>query len=497
MGIYRSVEDADYLTADLNTVKVKLQLAGFSNNINNTPVDCWQHYTVSSMRLLQQTSHESLARNKLPVGLRTMTAFKGYAVPQNMDLVWGDERFSTLKTARKRSNGTVAFSDGYHHSDQAAPISNGHTGPIRPSQMSPEMESSVPRAPMLRDLKGGGLWHSYDGTTSREPPHANPNCYNNNQRHERMDKLVNGSGGNHCIQNQMLPSMRSPENNNIAGSTREDDTQMWLAKEAMKTRAVSLDMGYQARIWSPGHTPPSSGAGTPTKEKVAFMEVKNSPRSQPQKPKRPSKLQLTNAHQQHPHTNCNGDITAYTPPSTPTSPNCDQTKAATRTPVLETIVESNGSKSLHRSLKRSAKSDSHVLPFRRSNSTPDILDDLSYDSDNDNDDYGFLSYYKFKLSSSYPSASPRFASASSSAMQKAKSPSQAHRILPKKWRKSKLLSGSSRSGACLWKQEVSHCREKKLILNVNKYCWLIVCFTDDSGLFVLTIPELNDPLQSD
>ena len=72
-------------------------------------------------------------------------------------------------------------------------------------------------------------------------------------------------------------------------------------------------------------------------------------------------------------------------------------------------------------------------------------DDLE-DSDDNHDDYGFLSPLYSSLHTSL--------NVSSTAMHKAKSPTQAHRILPKKWRKSKLLTPSGSKSTALWKPQV-------------------------------------------
>ena len=72
------------------------------------------------------------------------------------------------------------------------------------------------------------------------------------------------------------------------------------------------------------------------------------------------------------------------------------------------------------------------------------------DSDDNNDDYGFLSPLYTSLHSSV-NDSP----SSTAAMHKAKSPTPAHRIIPKKWRKSKLLTpGGAVKTTSLWKPKV-------------------------------------------
>ena len=74
------------------------------------------------------------------------------------------------------------------------------------------------------------------------------------------------------------------------------------------------------------------------------------------------------------------------------------------------------------------------------------------DSDDNNDDYGFLSPLYTSLHSSV-NDSP----SSTAAMHKAKSPTPAHRIIPKKWRKSKLLTpGGAVKTTSLWKPKVGH-----------------------------------------
>lgn len=93
--------------------------------------------------------------------------------------------------------------------------------------------------------------------------------------------------------------------------------------------------------------------------------------------------------------------------------------------------------------------DLRTATFHRPRSSSlDLANDVNL-SDGDNDDYGFLTYYGSQLSSL------------STAMHKAKSPSQGHRIFPKKWRKSKLGSSSSSSSSpggktssSIWKPEV-------------------------------------------
>ena len=74
------------------------------------------------------------------------------------------------------------------------------------------------------------------------------------------------------------------------------------------------------------------------------------------------------------------------------------------------------------------------------------------DSDENNDDYGFLSPLYTSLHSSI-NTTP---SSSSVAMHKAKSPTPAHRIIPKKWRKPKLLtpSGAVTKTTSIWKPKV-------------------------------------------
>ncbi len=85
------------------------------------------------------------------------------------------------------------------------------------------------------------------------------------------------------------------------------------------------------------------------------------------------------------------------------------------------------------------------------------------DSDEQNDDYGFLSpmYLSLHSSPSGPAAAPGTSNpvvSNSAAMNKAsKSPTPAQRILPKKWRKSKLLmpGASVNKTPSLWKPKVS------------------------------------------
>ena len=82
------------------------------------------------------------------------------------------------------------------------------------------------------------------------------------------------------------------------------------------------------------------------------------------------------------------------------------------------------------------------------------------DSDDNNDDYGFLSpLYTSHHSSVNDSPS------SPAAMHKAKSPTPAHRILPKKWRKSKLLTpGGAVKTTSLWKPKVGHLLSQLFVL---------------------------------
>ena len=78
-------------------------------------------------------------------------------------------------------------------------------------------------------------------------------------------------------------------------------------------------------------------------------------------------------------------------------------------------------------------------------------EDDEIDSDENNDDYGFLSPLYTSLHSSINSPP-----SSTVAMHKAKSPTPAHRIIPKKWRKSKLLtpSGAVTKTTSFWKPKV-------------------------------------------
>ena len=184
-------------------------------------------------------------------------------------------------------------------------------------------------------------------------------------------------------------------------------------------------------------------------------------RAVPQKTLPKEEHRLPNGHAAPSHTSPTHHHTSSSTASSPTTPSSDAHKKSLKA-HLHAISENLGALFKSSTLKRTAtKSDGEFRArLGRSNSTPDCLEDLDNvlvgrdpDSDSDEDDYGFQTMSRkdkrrVKLSSSYP-----LSSASSTAMQKAKSPSQAHRILPKRWRRSKLGS-AGKTAASLWKHEV-------------------------------------------
>lgn len=100
-------------------------------------------------------------------------------------------------------------------------------------------------------------------------------------------------------------------------------------------------------------------------------------------------------------------------------------------------IQDSGNPKTPGRLRKRSKSLGELRLFGEQNENE--LDDSETDSsDVDGDDFGFLSH-------SFVHSSP--------AMQKSKSPSAHHRILPKRWRSKPR---NSTAGQCLWSPEVSH-----------------------------------------
>jgi len=105
-----------------------------------------------------------------------------------------------------------------------------------------------------------------------------------------------------------------------------------------------------------------------------------------------------------------------------------------------------------------SKSVGDLRQFEEEKDDDDDSKSCCYSDDDDGDDFGFLSY-------------PWASSCVSLAMSKNKSPSQGHKILPKKWRsKTKPLPGAV---SCMWSPQVS---PVFFLFSINQNMYVVVIF---------------------
>ena len=408
--------------------------------------------------------------------------------PPYNDLIWGDERFNTLK--KSLSNPTPP------NKQQTTPRPTHPSTAGYQTSNKIRLGSHAPTSTTTSTVtaRSNGTMYRAQPTPASQTPHTGSiidDAYNKHRPVIRQPPRSLDLPNGYNYQPSKLATQKLSQSYNSGCRDRTDQNRHLASKHLSYSYDSTLITRALEANRSPDNSANSSPIKSPVKSPVRNNTSTSVPRSNGVLPRSLTSqdLQVHHARQvfirnrshstdqsiyqntsplASPSSNSfhnepqNGH---HSPPSTPSTPSSSYSdpplsgSTLTRKPGilknnLRTISENINT--LFRPLKASGKTKSEGDLLKRASSTPDHLDELDETESDDggNDDYGFLSYPSFR-------SLHNAVSSSSSAMQKSSvmassgaTASPGSKLLPRRWRGKNKGPSNKNSSASAWKPEV-------------------------------------------